>query len=78
MKKKIAVGLLVMIMLGAAVWMFIPRLQAQIYGAKQTEMERLERELNRKLEAISQQLNNMQGDITWIRRKVDDIERKVK
>ena len=61
-KKKVGIGIIFLALIGGGIALLLPRVDAQQYPAKQTEMLRWQRDINQKLDSISNDLSNIQKE----------------
>jgi len=75
MMKKAVVSIILIAVTATVVFAVLPLVQAQQYGAQQTEIERFQRELDQKLNMINSSLSQIQRTLDIIRSQVDRLER---
>ena len=78
MKRKIILGILALVLIGGGIAPLFPRAAAQEPAARTAEIERLRRELGRKLDRISRTLAEIQKKLVRMDRRIGDLERSIK
>ena len=76
MKKKVGIGIVFLALIGGGIALFLPRVDAQQDPAQQLEMARWQRDLNRRLEDLSNDLSDIKRDLRMERFK-RELNRKL-